>query len=87
MESFFHMCTQVRTKDFARVQMRENKRVISNTVNFFVSIVTYLKYNNDVIILKKKIMRTVLFVNEFTKISYYNFFKLVHKQYCKNIGL
>jgi hypothetical protein len=44
------MCTQVRTKDFARVQMRENKRVISNTVNFFVSIVTYLKYNNDVII-------------------------------------
>jgi hypothetical protein len=54
MESFFHMCTQVRTKDFARVQMRENKRVISNTVNFFVSIVTYLKYNNDVIIFKKK---------------------------------
>lgn len=44
--------------------MRENKRVISNTVNFFVSIVTYLKYNNDVIIFKKKIMRTVLFVND-----------------------
>jgi hypothetical protein len=51
------------------VRMRKKKPVISNTGNFFCFNGTVSNlYNNDVIIYKKnqKVVRTVLFVNEFT---------------------
>jgi hypothetical protein len=68
--------------------MRNKKPVNSNTGHLFCfnSNVSNL-YNNTVIIYKiKNVVRTVLFVNEFTYCLYYNIgqiIKLVHKKNCK----
>ena len=92
----FRMSIQVKvevrsTKTFTLVPLRKKNPVRSNMVSFFCinSNVSNL-YNNDAIIYKinKKVVRTVLLVNEFTKLSYYNIgqiLKLVHKMNCKSI--